>query len=304
MLTLLADEEICKGTIDNSRHTEYTESESKHRFIEIYEKYRLEQMIHPIKLELINSLASADYSIIQSKGYDRYLHKTNAIMGYTLKNVDTRELVYAKAIYKDGGITYEKAIAKPGERFIITRHEVDALGFLNGYGIGEDIDDNGNKEWSIVTSYRGCGYYKDPDRYIPGYIRQHGYGGDSIHSDKWKVPMYELDNQGIFKLKPEYRERFSWLDDERYCKKINLRNNYVNIEDQRLLKYGEILDEKDFTKNLSYYSMYDERYNLIIRGNVSEEQIDNLINKLKLFGKDPTVSHHCFNGVREVMFIE
>lgn len=271
--------------------------DSKQKFMKLVTEHNLIQMINPIKLEFINSLASLDKSIIPRKVYanERLIYSTNAIMGYTLKNIDTRDLIYAKAIYKNGKITYEKATVKPGEKFIITRHEVDALGFLNGYGIGKEIKE-GRHEWTIVTGYRK---YTNT---MPGYIRYNGIEGETVHSDMYKVSLYEYTDSGHV-LKAEYKERFSWLEDSTYCKKISRRDNYVSPEDQELRKHGALLDERDFTDY--YYGDYAEpSYNLIIRGNTSQEQIDNLVNKLKVMGKSPEVETRIHRGAGEITYVQ
>lgn len=224
-----------------------------------------EQIGNPVKIDFLFSLASDNKSImIDRRYYDRMLRRTQAIAGYVLKNVDTRDLIYLRAEYTDNGIVYHEDTVKPGERFIVTRHEVGPLGFMNSCNLS-------GGDWQIVMNTIG----------VP-YIRHSCYTADdddSVHSDMYKINLYYYGDDDV---KDEYREKFEWLKNPLYNKKLQGKSFGENKKFIQNAPDIVVVDYLDKSCDLNI----DEVYNLKVVGNTTPEQIGTFINKTKEKYKD------------------
>lgn len=188
----------------------------------------------PIKLRLLNSYAvgsqGSTHSYIETdkNNYFNYIvsHKKKikdlpVIVGYKLKNIDYESLIYLKAIYSESGITYEKTEVLPGQEFIVTRHELGPLMFLNGTFLDNARIISARSKEGATPYIRGL--RRSEYDYSDGSSQIHIQSGDirimidKATSDKTKIT-----------VQPEYREKFYWVEMSKYMntKRVKPRISY------------------------------------------------------------------------------
>lgn len=221
--------------------------------------------IEPIKLELIHAYqfgyrGQLKYTWRSSKDKE----KCGIIIGYKLRNVDTKPLNYLKCEYTIKGIETHKEIAEPGEEFIITRDDLKYLMIQNGRklenanirlrsGHAAKLLSNGNEvreiirrssprqsDGSITTAF----YVKHvlmhgtfiDDKFIQRdnlpYIQFKRNSGKSIRQPKYCITISKNVNQTIKLIDtPETKKYFYWVD-----------NRYLLY---KYKKYLQVLSKQD-----------------------------------------------------------
>lgn len=221
--------------------------------------------IEPIKLELIHAYQFGYRGQLKYTGRSsKDKEKCGIIIGYKLRNVDTKPLNYLKCEYTIKGIETHKEIAEPGEEFIITRDDLKYLMIQNGRklenanirlrsGHAAKLLSNDNEvreiirrssprqsDGSITTAF----YVKHvlmhgtfiDDKFIQRdnlpYIQFKRNSGKSIRQPKYCITISKNVNQTIKLIDtPETKKYFYWVD-----------NRYLLY---KYKKYLQVLSKQD-----------------------------------------------------------
>lgn len=236
--------------------------------------------------------------------YDyRCLHHTGVIVGYKLKNVDNVNLTYLKATYTEDGIKYHPVEIKPNEEFIITRHELDFLMYLNGGYLVNGVICRGN--WTNWMPNDTCHnkwdhkfeYSKEDAQRKTAYIRHKDYEiEDGIESVREKEVIYQigkLNSDKKWGLLEKYRDAFYWVEMPQYMKRFENKTNISQGKPKHRYtrKSDEVLiDDYDADLYLCNFELADYK-TIIIAGDRTEKFITNFINTANLLGKSKIIKH-------------
>lgn len=221
--------------------------------------------IDPVKLELVHAYQFGYRGQLKQTGRSsKDKEKCGIIIGYKLKNVDTKPLNYLKCEYTIKGIETHKEIVEPGEEFIITRDDLKYLMIQNGRklenanirlrsGHAAKLLSNDNKvgeiirrssprqsDGSITTAFYAKhvlmhGTFID-DKFIQRdnlpYIQFKRNSGKSIRQPKYCITISKNVNQTIKIIDtPETKKYFYWVD-----------NRYLLY---KYKKYLQVLSKQD-----------------------------------------------------------
>ena len=245
-----------------------------------------------VKLELINAYQFGYRGQIKQTGRsNKDKEKCGIIIGYKLRNIDTKTLNYLKCEYTIKGIETHKEIAEPGEEFIITRDDLKYLMIQNGRklenanirlrsGHANKILSNDDKvreieidrrpKWSsgVVTTdfyvkhVLKHGTFID-DKFIQRdnlpYIQFKRNSGKSIRESKYCKTISKNIGTNIKLLNtPEIKKYFYWVDDRYLLYKYK---KYLKILDkQQIIQAVDSLLAKN-SSNINYYGSLSLSYN-------------------------------------------
>lgn len=245
-----------------------------------------------VKLELINAYQFGYRGQIkQTERSSKDKEKCGIIVGYKLKNVDTKPLSYLKCEYTIKGIETHKEIANPGQQFIITRDDLKYLMIQNGRKLENanirlrsghaakllsnddkvrEIEIDRRPKWSsgVVTTdfyvkhVLKHGTFID-DKFIQRdnlpYIQFKRNSGKSIRESKYCKTISKNIGTNIKLLNtPENKRYFYWVDDRYLLYKYK---KYLKILDkQQIIQAVDSLLAKN-SSNINYYGSLSLRYN-------------------------------------------
>lgn len=228
--------------------------------------------------------------------YSVSIRREGVVVGYKLKNVDTVDLKYLKAYYKEDGIQYKFNEIKPGEEFIVTRHELDFLMFLNGRHLINGVICRG--DWKRVEPSEEV-YIRPEDIKIKAdknlqehlaYIRYKYDGMDSIYSIRDDSASYNIgteDSNGKWHLLDKYRDTFYWVEMPKYMKSFDKKTNIYNVDPKYTYnrKSNEVLVDI-YTGDVRLRGFntrgHKQCKSITIAGDQTEEFINNFVNKAEL----------------------
>lgn len=221
--------------------------------------------IEPIKLELVHAYQFGYRGQLKQTGRSsKDKEKCGIIVGYKLKNVDTKPLSYLKCEYNIKGIETHKEIANPGQQFIITRDDLKYLMIQNGRklenanirlrsGHAAKLLSNDNEVREIIRrssprqsdGYITTAFYVKhvlmhgtfiDDKFIQRdnlpYIQFKRNSGKSIRQPKYCITISKNVNQTIKLIDtPETKKYFYWVD-----------NRYLLY---KYKKYLQVLSKQD-----------------------------------------------------------
>lgn len=248
--------------------------------------------IDPVKLELVHAYQFGYRGQLKQTGRSsKDKEKCGIIIGYKLKNVDTKPLNYLKCEYTIKGIETHKEIAEPGEEFIITRDDLKYLMIQNGRklenanirlrsGHAAKLLSNDNKVREIIrrSSPRQSGgsitttfYAKHvlmhgtfiDNKFIQRdnlpYIQFKRNSGKSIRESKYCKTISKNIGTNIKLLNtPENKRYFYWVDDRYLLYKYK---KYLKILDkQQIIQAVDSLLAKN-SSNINYYGSLSLSYN-------------------------------------------
>lgn len=245
-----------------------------------------------VKLELINAYQFGYRGQLKQTGRsNKDKEKCGIIVGYKLKNVDTKPLSYLKCEYTIKGIETHKEIANPGQQFIITRDDLKYLMIQNGRklenanirlrsGHANKILNNDDEirsieidrrpNWSsgvITTAFYAKhvfphGTFID-DKFIQRdnlpYIQFKRNSGKSIRQSKYCKTISKNVGTNIKLLNtPEIKKYFYWVDDRYLLYKYK---KYLKILDkQQIIQAVDSWLAKS-SGNINYYGPLRLNYN-------------------------------------------
>lgn len=245
-----------------------------------------------VKLELINAYQFGYRGQIKQTGRsNKDKEKCGIIVGYKLKNVDTKPLSYLKCEYTIKGIETHKEVVNPGQQFIITRDDLKYLMIQNGRklenanirlrsGHANKILSNDDKvreieidrrpKWSsgvVTTAFYVRHVLKHgtfiDDKFIQRdnlpYIQFKRNSGKSIRESKYCKTISKNIGTNIRLLNtPEIKKYFYWVDDRYLLYKYK---KYLKILDkQQIIQAVDSLLAKN-SSNINYYGSLSLRYN-------------------------------------------
>ena len=245
-----------------------------------------------VKLELINAYQygyRGQIKQVENSKTDK--EKCGIIVGYKLRNVDTKPLSYLKCEYTIKGIETHKEIANPGQQFIITRDDLKYLMIQNGRKLENanirlrsghankilsnddrvrsiELDRRPNWSSGVVTTVFYAkhvfphGTFID-DKFIQRdnlpYIQFKRNSGKSIRQSKYCRTISKNVGTNIKLLNtPEIRKYFYWVDDRYLMYKYK---KYLKILDkQQIIQAVDSLLAKN-SSNINYYGSLSLSYN-------------------------------------------
>lgn len=245
-----------------------------------------------VKLELINAYQFGYRGQLKQTGKSsKNKEKCGIIVGYKLKNVDTKPLNYLKCEYTIKGIETHKEIAEPGEEFIITRDDLKYLMIQNGRklenanirlrsGHANKILSNDDKvreieidrrpKWSsgVVTTAFYAKHVLMHGTFIDNkfiqrdnlpYIQFKRNSGKSIRESKYCKTISKNVGTNIKLLNtPENKKYFYWVDDRYLLYKYK---KYLKILDkQQIIQAVDSWLAKS-SGNINYYGPLSLNYN-------------------------------------------
>lgn len=237
-----------------------------------------------VKLELINAYQFGYRGQLKQTGRSsKDKEKCGIIVGYKLKNVDTKPLNYLKCEYTIKGIETHKETAEPGEEFIITRDDLKYLMIQNGRklenanirlrsGHANKILSNEDKirsieldrrpNWSsgvVTTAFYAKHVFPHgtimDNKFIQRdnlpYIQFKRNSGKSIRQSKYCKTISKNVGTNIKLLNtPEIKKYFYWVDDRYLLYKYK---KYLKILDkQQIIQAVDSWLAKN-SDNISYY---------------------------------------------------
>lgn len=245
-----------------------------------------------VKLELINTYQygyRGQIKQVENSKTDK--EKCGIIVGYKLKNVDTKPLNYLKCEYTIKGIETHKEIANPGQQFIITRDDLRYLMIQNGRKLENanirlrsghankilsnddrvrsiELDRRPNWSSGVVTTVFYAkhvfphGSFID-DKFIQRdnlpYIQFKRNSGKSIRQSKYCRTISKNVGTNIKLLNtPEIKKYFYWVDD-RYL--LYRYKKYLKVLDkQQIIQAVDSWLAKK-SSNINYYGALRLNYN-------------------------------------------
>lgn len=245
-----------------------------------------------VKLELINACQygyRGQIKQVENSKTDK--EKCGIIVGYKLKNVDTKPLSYLKCEYTIKGIETHKEIANPGQQFIITRDDLRYLMIQNGRKLENanirlrsghankilsnddrvrsiELDRRPNWSSGVVTTVFYAkhvfphGTFID-DKFIQRdnlpYIQFKRNSGKSIRQSKYCRTISKNVGTNIKLLNtPEIRKYFYWVDDRYLMYKYK---KYLKVLDkQQIIQAVDSWLAKK-SSNINYYGALRLNYN-------------------------------------------
>lgn len=245
-----------------------------------------------VKLELINTYQygyRGQIKQVENSKTDK--EKCGIIVGYKLKNVDTKPLNYLKCEYTIKGIETHKEIANPGQQFIITRDDLRYLMIQNGRKLENanirlrsghankilsnddrvrsiELDRRPNWSSGVVTTVFYAkhvfphGTFID-DKFIQRdnlpYIQFKRNSGKSIRQSKYCRTISKNVGTNIKLLNtPEIRKYFYWVDDRYLMYKYK---KYLKVLDkQQIIQAVDSWLAKK-SSNINYYGALRLNYN-------------------------------------------
>lgn len=248
--------------------------------------------IDPVKLELIHAYQFGHRGQLKQTGKSsKDKEKCGIIVGYKLKNVDTKPLSYLKCEYTIKGIETHKEIANPGEQFIITRDDLKYLMIQNGRklenanirlrsGHAAKLLSNDNKireivrrssprqsEGSITTAF----YVKHvlmhgtfiDNKFIQRdnlpYIQFKRNSGKSIRESKYCKTISKNVGTNIKLLDtPEIKKYFYWVDNRYLLYKYKKYFRVLSDKELRLIIANHMIS--NYKNHYTYYEIIDVTY--------------------------------------------
>lgn len=245
-----------------------------------------------VKLELINAYQygyRGQIKQVENSKTDK--EKCGIIVGYKLRNVDTKPLSYLKCEYTIKGIETHKEVANPGQQFIITRDDLKYMMIQNGRKLENanirlrsghankilsnddrvrsiELDRRPNWSSGVVTTVFYAkhvfphGTFID-DKFIQRdnlpYIQFKRNSGKSIRQSKYCRTISKNVGTNIKLLNtPEIRKYFYWVDDRYLMYKYK---KYLKILDkQQIIQAVDSLLAKN-SSNINYYGSLSLSYN-------------------------------------------
>ena len=244
-----------------------------------------------VKLELINAYQFGYRGQIKQVENGKDKEKCGIIVGYKLRNVDTKPLSYLKCEYTIKGIETHKEIANPGQQFIITRDDLKYLMIQNGRKLENanirlrsghankilsnddrvrsiELDRKPNWSSGVVTTVFYAkhvfphGTFID-DKFIQRdnlpYIQFKRNSGKSIRQSKYCRTISKNVGTNIKLLNtPEIKKYFYWVDDRYLLYKYK---KYLKILDkQQIIQAVDSWLAKK-SSNINYYGALRLNYN-------------------------------------------
>lgn len=244
-----------------------------------------------VKLELINAYQFGYCGQLKQTGRsNKDKEKCGIIVGYKLKNVDTKPLSYLKCEYTIKGIETHKEAANPGEEFIITRDDLKYLMIQNGRklenanirlrsGHASKLLSNDDKireiirrsnprqsDGSITTAF----YVKHvlmhgtfiDNKFIQRdnlpYIQFKRNSGKSIRQPKYCITISKNIGTNIKLLNnPEIKKYFYWVDDRYLLYKYKKYFRVLSDQELRQIIASQLSDYRDL---YTFYEVIDVKY--------------------------------------------
>lgn len=242
-----------------------------------------------INLKVLNAYRFGTFGSVKLSGYtfdkenkSKILSKTGVIVGYRLKNIDTKPLWYMKTVYQPYGVEYEKVSVEPNEEFIVTRHDLVSISIVNGHRL-----DNGVIA-SVVPSQIALGRELDYAELKLPYIRLFS---NRVHDEGFVIDIHKesMDIQGnkVYAVQNEYKKHFYWVELDKY---FVTRRRYIELNVRQpqyrySLQKGEILIDKRDNNSVTLIKMNEHYKNIEFIGNATQHEINELISRSKDYHK-------------------
>lgn len=229
-----------KGLIDKVSDKEFNQDDIQKGVLRIVKERQI------VKLELICAYTFGNKGSVElvttgryrDGDYRRTATRKSLVVGYRLKNIDTKTLRYVKTKYDDEDLQFQVKEANPGEEFIITRDDLKYLMLQNGSKLQNATILSNHKilyrktirpfpknfkgiELSkfdyepyvddYMKYYTGLPHLDNYMKYYRGlpYLRFNG-SGKKIRDNQISIAKYDQTTQQ-WKVLPEYEEYFYWI---------------------------------------------------------------------------------------------
>lgn len=216
-----------KGLIDKVSDKEFNWDDIQKGVLRIVKERQI------VKLELICAYTFGDKGSVElvttgsyrDGDYRRTATRKSLVVGYRLKNIDTKTLRYIKTKYDADDLQFQVKEANPGEEFTITRDDLKYLMLQNGSKLQNATILSNHKILYRKTirpfpkNFKGIELSKfDYKPYVDNYMKYYrglpylrfNGSGKKIRDNQISIAKYDQATRQ-WKVLPEYEEYFYWI---------------------------------------------------------------------------------------------